>query len=93
MSESVAAVPVYTPATKTRTPSPEVVEFANLNWTRSDDPAVLDAPPITLTLADPGRTRQLGLIYPSSKIREFSNRIPNATDVRTPTGTLLVGPP
>jgi hypothetical protein len=50
--------------------SPEIVDHEVMSWTRPN-PAVLDAPPIMMTVADLDLLNGLGLIYPTWKIQEF----------------------
>jgi hypothetical protein len=65
------------PAPKVKQATPIIVDHHPvINFTRSNDPATLDAPPIMMTVADHGFDSSfghgLGLIYPESKMRHFS---------------------
>ncbi len=60
---------------KIRSPSPEVIpsdEVQGLEWNRSNDPAVLDAPPIKMTLTERGLNNGFPSFYESSHIRQFA---------------------
>jgi hypothetical protein len=52
-----------------RSPFPEEVFVEDLNLTRSNDLVQLDAPPITMTLADQDHVKGLVAFYTTSKIR------------------------
>ncbi len=56
-------------SSRDRSPSPEEVFVEDLNLTRSNDPVELDAPPITMTVADQDHIKGLVAFYPTSKIR------------------------
>ena len=57
------------PSSSDRSSSPEEVDAESLNWTRSNDPAELDAPPIKMTMPDQAHVDGLVEFYPTSKIR------------------------
>ena len=60
---------------KIRSSSPEVIpsdEVQGLEWNRSNDPAVLDAPPIKMTLTERGLNNGFPSFYESSHIRQFA---------------------
>jgi hypothetical protein len=52
-----------------RSPSPEEVFVEDFNLTRLNNPVELDAPPITMTVADQDHIKGLVAFYPTSKIR------------------------
>ena len=64
-------------SSRVRSPSPEVVDYKDIKWKRSNDPADLDALPIKMSVADQAYINGLILIYPESKIRQF--RYPECT--------------
>ena len=57
------------PSSSDRSSSPEEVDAESLNWTTSNDPAELDAPPIKMTTHDRAHVEGLVEFYPTSKIR------------------------
>jgi hypothetical protein len=56
-------------SSRDRSPSPEEVFVEDFNLTRSNDPVELDAPPITMTVADQDQVKRLVAFYPTLKIR------------------------
>jgi hypothetical protein len=56
-------------SSRDRSPFPEEVFVEDLNLTRSNDLVELDAPPITMTLADQDHVKGLVAFYTTSKIR------------------------
>jgi hypothetical protein len=56
-------------SSRDRSPSLEEVFVEDLNLTRSNNPVELDAPPITMTVADQEHIKELVAFYPTSKIR------------------------
>jgi hypothetical protein len=56
-------------SSRDRSPSPEEVFVEDLNLTRSNNPVELDAPLITMTVADQDHVKGLVAFYPTSKIR------------------------
>jgi hypothetical protein len=65
-SSSASNVPS---SSRDRSPSPEEVFVEDLNLTRSNDPVELEAPPITMTVADQDHVKGMVAFYPTSKIR------------------------
>jgi hypothetical protein len=55
-------------SSRDRSPSPEEVFVEDLILTRSNDLVELDAPPITMTVADQDHIKGLVAFYPTSKI-------------------------
>ena len=68
---------ILTHPSKDRRTSPEVIKDELLTWTRSNDPIILDAPPIQLTMGDLGLSGdetmhpRFPLMEPGSTIRHF----------------------
>jgi hypothetical protein len=62
---------------KDKVTSPEVIKEELINWTRSNDPMILDAPPIQLTIGDLGLSEddtthpRFPLMEPGSAILHF----------------------
>jgi hypothetical protein len=55
-------------SSRDRSPSPEEMFGEDLNLTRSNNPVELDAPPITMTVADQDHVKGLVAFYSTSKI-------------------------
>ncbi len=74
-SDAVGEISSFSPvlsSSEDRSLSPEAVHQDDLNWTRSNNPVDLDAPTITMTLADQAHVNGLVAFYLTSKIRHCS---------------------
>ncbi len=70
--DAISSFSTVLSSSEDRSPSPEEVHRDDLNWTRSNNPVDLDAPTITMTLANQAHVNGLVPFYLTLKIRHCS---------------------